>query len=98
MNKGNPDKYFNFEYIEATVLSGKMHSFHKVLKKSYEIEDTNFNQLDFPINLMMFRDEQFELANELKDKIFTKALLFRNFNVLVLCILCMLSISPINRV
>lgn len=45
-----------------------MHSFSKTPKKSFDIEKTDINQLDFPINLMMSLDEQFELANSFKDK------------------------------
>lgn len=45
-----------------------MHSFSKTPKNIYDIENTEFNQLDFPINLMMFRDEKFELANNFEDK------------------------------
>ncbi|CAI9263336.1 unnamed protein product [Lactuca saligna] len=49
IDKGDTSKHFSYEYIEAQVLTGEMHDFEKIPKKSYPIENS-----DFPINKMMF--------------------------------------------
>lgn len=37
-------------------------------KRSFDTENTNFNQLDFPINHQMFSYSQFKLAKSFNDK------------------------------
>lgn len=59
-----------------------MHSFSKTPKKSYDIMNTDFNQLDFPINLMMILNDQFELANKFKDKDEFRCMKYRFHGVL----------------
>lgn len=54
LEKGDPTKPYCYETIEQTVSLGNMHDFLKVPKKSHEIENPDFNQLDFPINHMSF--------------------------------------------
>ena len=44
-----------------------MNDFEKILKKSYEIENTDFIQLYFPINHMIFISAQYQLV-ECEDK------------------------------
>ena len=56
-DKGGPSKHFCYEYIEAQDFPGEKHDFEKIPKKSYAIENSDFNQLDFPINKMMFMAE-----------------------------------------
>lgn len=47
LEKGDPSKHYCHEYIEALVVTGEMHDFEKVPKKSYATENIDFNQLDF---------------------------------------------------
>lgn len=51
---GDPKKHWCYETIEKIVSIGKMESFCKVAKKSYDVENSNINQLDFPINHMPY--------------------------------------------
>lgn len=44
-----------------------MHEFAKVLKKSFDIENTNFNKLHFPINGMMFISSQYQTVDKFED-------------------------------
>lgn len=37
-------------------------------KKSFDTEHSNFSQLDFPVNHMLFASPQFKLADNFKDK------------------------------
>lgn len=53
LNKGDPNKHWHYETIEYVVL-GKNDKFLKRPKKSFEIGNSEFNQLDFPINHMLF--------------------------------------------
>lgn len=68
LNKGDPSKHWCYETIEQVVSSGKMYDFRKIPKRSYEVENTNFNQLDFPINHMMFISAQYQLIDNFEDK------------------------------
>lgn len=43
LENGDPIKPYYYETIEASVFSGVMHEFEKVPKKSYDIENTDFN-------------------------------------------------------
>ena len=43
MNKCDPSKHYNYETIEANVVSGFMHEFSKVPKKRFDIENSDFN-------------------------------------------------------
>lgn len=45
-----------------------MHDFGKFPKKSYETENSDFNQSDFPINHMMFVSSQYQLVDKFEDK------------------------------
>lgn len=45
-----------------------MSNFLKVPKKSFDIENSNFNQLDFPINHMMFVSPQYQIIDKFEDK------------------------------
>ena len=54
LNKGDPNKQWCHETIEQVFFFGKMDDFRKAPKKSYEIENYDLNQLDFPISHMMF--------------------------------------------
>lgn len=47
---GDPIEHYCYEYIEVVVVTEEMHDFENVPKKSFAMENTNFNQLDFPIN------------------------------------------------
>ena len=47
---------------------GKNDEFLKRSKKSFETENSDFNQLDFPINHMLFTSPEFKLANNFNDK------------------------------
>lgn len=82
LHKGDPMKHYAYEHIEALVVTGEMHDFEKVPKKSYNTRNTNFNQLDFRINHMMFVDDQFEVAEKYKDKIEFKCMKFHFHAVL----------------
>lgn len=67
LNKGDPNTTCCYEIIEIVMLD-KVDKFMKIPKKSYDTENTNFNQLEFPINHLMFSLSQFKLAESLKDK------------------------------
>ena len=54
VDKGDPSKVFNYETIESRVMFDHMYSFEKIPKKSFVVTNTDFGQLDFPINEMMF--------------------------------------------
>lgn len=45
-----------------------MHDFGKFAKKSNEIENSYFNEMDFPINHMMFVSARYQLVDRFKDK------------------------------
>ena len=45
-----------------------MHDFEKNPKKSYDIENIDFNQLDFLINHMMFIPARYQLIDKFEDK------------------------------
>ena len=59
LNKGDPRKLHSYENIEAMVVHGEMHNFQKKPKKSYAIDNSDLNQLDFPINKMMYLTSQY---------------------------------------
>lgn len=67
LNKGDPNKAWCYETIEIVVLD-RVDEFMKRPKKSYGIENSNFNYLDFPINHLMFAFSQFKLAESFKYK------------------------------
>lgn len=54
-----------------------MHDFGKFPKKSYEIENTDFNKLDIPISHMMFIYAQYQLIDKFDDKDVYKRLKLR---------------------
>ena len=54
LDKGDPTKPFCYKTIEDIVFNGIMHDFEKVAKKIFDTKNTDFNQLDIPINEMMF--------------------------------------------
>lgn len=66
LDKGDPNKVSCYETIEI-VAYGKVDAVEKWPKKSYAIEDSNFNQLDFPFNHFMFTFSQFKLAENFHD-------------------------------
>lgn len=53
LKKGDPNKVWDYETIES-VTYGEVNDFDKSPRKSYVIEDYDFNQLDFPVNHSMF--------------------------------------------
>ena len=59
-----------------------MVNFLKVPKKSFDIENSNFNQLDFPINHMLFVSAQYQIVDKFEDKDEYKKLKIR-FHVVV---------------
>lgn len=59
LEKGDPAKHYCYENIEALVVTKEMHDFEKVPKNSFATENTYFNQLDFPVNKMMFLSSQY---------------------------------------
>ena len=68
LDKGYPSKHYCYENIEALVVTREMHDFEKIPKKSYATENTDFNQLDFPNNKMMFMAKQYQIVEKFKDK------------------------------
>lgn len=66
-NKGDPKKHGCYETIEKIVSLGKMDDFRKAPKKIYDVENYDFNQLDFPINHMTYISSQYKLVDRLKD-------------------------------
>lgn len=67
LNKGDPNKAWCYKTIEIAVLD-KVEEFLKKPKKSCDIENTNFNQLDFPINHLMFAFGHFKVSQIYKDQ------------------------------
>lgn len=63
LNKGDPNKLHNYEKIEARVAYNEMHELKKKPRKSYAIENSYMNQLDFPINGMMFITAQYKIVD-----------------------------------
>lgn len=82
LNKDDHSKYWCYETNEQVVSSRKMHDFRKFPKNSYEIENSDFNQLDFPINHMMFISARYRLVARFEDKDEYKRLKMR-FNVVL---------------
>lgn len=68
LEKRDPTNHFCYEIIDHIVSLGNIQDFEKALKKSYEIETSDFNQLDFPINHMMFISSQYQLVDKFDDK------------------------------
>lgn len=68
LEKGDSSKHNSFETIEANLFSGVMNEFAKVPKKNFDIGNSNFNQLDFPINKMMFISSQYQIVDKFEDK------------------------------
>ncbi|KAL7610158.1 hypothetical protein Lser_V15G11463 [Lactuca serriola] len=67
VDKGDPSKVFNYETIESRVMFDHMYSFEKIPKKSYVVTNTDYGQLDFPINEMMFVMPQFKAESKNMD-------------------------------
>lgn len=67
LSKGYPKKHWCYERIEIAIL-GKNHEFLKRPKKSYDTENSKFNQLDFPINHLFFTSTQFKIVKNFNDK------------------------------
>lgn len=72
IEKGDPSKHYFCENIEALVVTEEMHDFEKIPKKSYATEDTDFNQLDFPINKMMFMASHYQIDDKFDKEEFTR--------------------------
>lgn len=64
MNKGGPSKHYNYETIEVKVASNHMYAFLKKPKQSYIVANSDMNQLDFPVNEMMFIVAQYRIAEK----------------------------------
>ena len=45
-----------------------MYEFQKTPRKSYAIENSDMNQLDFPINDMMFITAQYKIIDQFKNQ------------------------------
>lgn len=45
-----------------------MHKFAKVPNKSFDIENSYFNYLDFPINEIMFISSQYQIVDKFEEK------------------------------
>lgn len=67
MNNGDPNKAWCYKTIEIVVLD-KVDELMKWPNKSYDIENTNFNQLGFSINHLMVAFSQFKFSESFKDK------------------------------
>ena len=63
INNGDPMKLHSYENIEARVSYSEMYEFEEKPRKSYAIENSYMNQLDFPINEMMFLTTQYKVVN-----------------------------------
>lgn len=68
MNKSDPNKHWFYEIIEEIISIGKFEDFHKEPKKIYEVQNSDFNQDDFPINHMMLITSQYNLVDHFNDK------------------------------
>lgn len=53
LNKSNPNKAWYYETTVIAVLD-QVDEFIKKPKKRYDIKNTNFSQLDFPMNHLVF--------------------------------------------
>lgn len=82
LEKGDPTKKYCYETIEQILSLGNMYDFLKAPKKCYEIENSNFNRLDFPIDHMMFVSAHYQLMDKFEDKEEYKKLKMR-FNVVL---------------
>lgn len=67
LNKDDSNKTWCYETINIFVFD-KVDEFMKRPKKSYDIGNSNFNQLHFPINHQILTFNQFKLAESFKDK------------------------------
>lgn len=61
LNKGDPNKFSGCEMIES-VTYGELDDFDKRSRRSYVIEGSDFNKLDFLVNHLMFSFAQFKHA------------------------------------
>lgn len=66
LEKGGPNKVWCYKTIK-NVSYGKVDAFEKWLKKSYDIEYIDFNQLDIPFNHSMFTFGLSKLAENYQD-------------------------------
>lgn len=82
LEKGDPTKHYCYDTIKASIFSRVIHEFDKVPKKSYATENTDFNQLDFPMNEMMFMAAQYQIIDKFEDKEVYKRLMIRFHAVL----------------
>ena len=67
VDKGDPLKLFNYETLDSRVMFDHMYSFQKIPKKSFVVTNTDYGQLDFPINEMMFVMPQFKAETKSMD-------------------------------
>lgn len=67
LEKGHPMKHYCYETIKALVFNWIMYEFEMVPKKSYVTENSEFNQLDFPVNEMMFTAAQYQIVDKFED-------------------------------
>lgn len=81
LNKGDLNKHWCYETIEIAV-SKKNDEFRKKRNQSIKIEIFDFNQLDFPINRMLFTYPQFKVVDNFKDQNQYKNLKIRFHDIL----------------
>ena len=67
LNKGDPNKVWNYELIKSLTFSEDEDCMVKP-RKSYATDNTQFNQLDFPVNYSLFVFYQYKLAENYQDK------------------------------
>lgn len=72
MEKGDRTKHYCPKYIEATTVTEEMDDFEKVLKKTFATENTDYNQLNFLINKMMFLSSQYQIAKKFDEEEFKR--------------------------
>lgn len=68
LNKGDPNNQWCYQTIDNIVLIRINDYFCKVPKKGYDIDNSNFNQLDFLINYMLFTSSQYKIIENFNDK------------------------------
>lgn len=68
MNKSDPNKHWFYEIIEEIISIGKFDYFRKVLKKIYEVENSDFSKIDLLINHMMYIASKYKLVDHFNDK------------------------------
>ncbi|CAI9270136.1 unnamed protein product [Lactuca saligna] len=68
MEKRDPKKLSSYKNIKARVAFNHLYAFEKKPKKSYSITNTDMNQVDFPINKMMFIMAQYKIIENLDNE------------------------------